>query len=350
MARAFEPVYAEAGGWPGWLHAITLVTGLVCATAWLLPRTWVDANTRRAALVYQNVEWMKVAVAKRGAQERARPMNGKPGHAWPETIERQLLHSVRQSRQLAVEGDAGGIEAAGLLNALGARDFNGKILVMGPADSVMVAAVQELGRRLGMEMLPPLATPFDGASLRNSVETLLQIEAPPNPVIDAAEAMSAGWIELWYQPKFNTRTLQLCGAEALIRVRHPTWGVVPPAYFIPDKNDPYLGVLSNFVIGRAIEDWRSFIAEHRNIEIAVNLPFSFFQHPESIANLCRQMPDHPAFEGLIVEIDAAEVISDPGLALGSRQRFGPVARAVTEQQLRVARVDELGRERRETVG
>jgi EAL domain-containing protein (putative c-di-GMP-specific phosphodiesterase class I) len=226
----------------------------------------------------------------------------------------------------------GGIEAAALLNALAVRDFNGKILVMGPEDSVMVAAVQEFGKRLGMAMLPPLATPFDGANLRDSVGTLLQIEAPPDPVIDAAEAMSAGWLELWYQPKFNTHTLQLCGAEALIRVRHPTWGVVPPAYFIPDKDDPYLGVLSTFVIGRAIEDWRGFIAEHQNIEIAVNLPFSFFRHPESIAKLCRQMPDHPAFEGLIVEIDAADVIRDPDLAktVARQLRFSNIAVSIDD--------------------
>lgn len=134
-----------------------------------------------------------------------------------------------QTPDLVVVGlSAGGIEAAAILEALVARTFEGKVLLLGHRDSLMVAAVQELGEQLGIAMLPTLATPFDNAGLRNSVTTLLPIEAPPNPVIDAAEAMSAGWLELWYQPKFNTHTLQLCGAEALIRVRHPTWGVVPP--------------------------------------------------------------------------------------------------------------------------
>ena len=119
---------------------------------------------------------------------------------------------------------AGGIEAAAMLEALVARAFDGKVLLLGPRDSLMVAAVQELGEQLGIAMLPTLATPFDSAGLRNSVATLLPMEAPPSPVIDAAEALGAGWLELWYQPKFNTHTLQLCGAEALIRVRHPTWG------------------------------------------------------------------------------------------------------------------------------
>jgi hypothetical protein len=52
VARAFEPVYAEAGGWPGWLHAITLVAGTVCAATWLVPLKFIAGETRRASLVF----------------------------------------------------------------------------------------------------------------------------------------------------------------------------------------------------------------------------------------------------------------------------------------------------------
>src|SRR5450755_1230867 len=195
-----------------------------------------------------------------------------------------------QAPNLVVGGlSAGGIEAAAMLEALAARAFDGKVLLVGPRDSLMLAAVQELGEQLGIAMLPTLATPFDSSGLGNSVATLLPIEAPPSPVIDVAEALSAGWLELRYQPKFNTHTLQLCDAEALIRVRHPTWGVVPPAYFLPHKGDPCLRVLSDFVISRAIDDWRNFITHHRGLEISINLPITFFQDPDSVASLFRQM-------------------------------------------------------------
>src|SRR5450759_1063452 len=97
-----------------------------------------------------------------------------------------------QAPDLVIVGlSAGGIEAAAMLEALVARAFDGKVLLLGPRDSLMVAAVQELGEQLGIAMLPTLATPFDSAGLRNSVATLLPMEAPPNPVIDAAEALSA---------------------------------------------------------------------------------------------------------------------------------------------------------------
>ena len=139
-------------------------------------------------------------------------------------------------------------------------------------------------------------------------------------MIEAAEALIEGWVELWYQPKFNAHSLELCGAEALIRIRHPTWGVVPPAYFLPDKDDPYLSVLSEFLIGRAVEDWRNFI-QNRAIEISINLPMTFFKDPKSVPTLRRQMPDHPAFEGLIIEIDAADVISNLDLAKAAARQL-----------------------------
>ena len=83
------------------------------------------------------------------------------------------------------------------------------------------------------------------------------------------EALDAGWVELWYQPKFDTRTLQLSGAEALIRVRHPTWGIVSPAYFLPDAGDSHFRAISDFVIGQAISDWHNFITERRGVEISI---------------------------------------------------------------------------------
>ena len=156
-----------------------------------------------------------------------------------------------QLPDLVVMGlSAGGIEAAAMLKALAARAFDGKVLLLGPRDSPVVTAVQELGEQLGIAMLPALATPFGSEGLRNSVATLRPVEAPPSPPVDVAEALSVGLARTVVPAKNSTRARSsLCGAEALIRLRHPTWGVVPPAYFIPDEGDPHLRVF----IG--LRDW-----------------------------------------------------------------------------------------------
>ena len=130
--------------------------------------------------------------------------------------------------------------------------------------------------------------------------------------MNAAEPSPVNTLELWYQPKIDTGTLALSGADALVPIRHPILGVVPPGYVMPD-GDPPAGEVSEVVIDQAINDWRYFTARHGHIEIAINLPISFFRDPELIEHLYRRIPDHPAFEGLIVQVNAADVVRNLGL-------------------------------------
>jgi EAL domain-containing protein (putative c-di-GMP-specific phosphodiesterase class I) len=139
-------------------------------------------------------------------------------------------------------------------------------------------------------------------------------EPPPNTEIDLDEALAAGWLELYYQPKLHPRSLRLCGAEALIRMRHPTWGLVQPARFVPPLNDPRLIALSEFVVARAATDWAAFAAQSMPIEIAINLPLTVLQEPRFVDLIRQHLPRDPKFHGFIVEINEAEAIEDLQLA------------------------------------
>jgi CheY-like chemotaxis protein len=227
---------------------------------------------------------------------------------------------------------AGTAEVGNLIETLATKKFDGKVLLLGPPDSPVVAAARKLGENLGIAMLPALATPFHSDGLRDSVATLLPREAPPSPPVDAAEAICAGWLELWYQPKVGLRTLALREAEGLIRIRHPTWGIVPPAYFIANDGDPHLRGLSEFVIGRAIDDWRYFVSQHGPIELAINLPIAFLQDPEAVKILCLQIPDHPNFEGMIIEINGTDVVRNLELLkeVAGQLRFHKIAISIDD--------------------
>jgi len=232
-------------------------------------------------------------------------------------VTRECVHVAELSAELGtrppdlvvIGSSAGGIEACEMVELLAAKEFRGKVLVLGPRASPMVAAIQDLGAKLGLAMLPLLPTPFSQGDLRGCIAALLPIESR----VGAAEALRAGALELWYQPKIDMRTLSLSGAEALAPIRHPALGVVPPGYVVPEDGDPHVGAVSGFVIDRAINDWRYFTARHGHIEIAINLPIVFFRDPELIEHLWRRIPDHPAFEGLIVQVNAADVIRNLGL-------------------------------------
>src|SRR5215471_4294611 len=52
---------------------------------------------------------------------------------------------------------AGGIEACEMVELLAAKEFDGKVLVLGPRVSPMVAAIRELGAKLGRALARRLA-------------------------------------------------------------------------------------------------------------------------------------------------------------------------------------------------
>lgn len=218
------------------------------------------------------------------------------------------LAAIVADQDLFVLGlSSGGFVSKATLEALCRANYSGQVLVFGPPTSLMATAMLSIGDKLGLTMLPLLPTPFNDKDLRDRVAALQPKTAPPNPPVDVAEALHANWLELWYQPKIEVKSLTLSGAEALIRMRHPSWGIVPPARFIPDADDPHFGSLSAFVMTRAAEDWLHFIAEYGNVELAINLPAAFFQSPTAIQDLEQCMPRHPAFEGMIVEINGRDL-------------------------------------------
>ena len=227
---------------------------------------------------------------------------------------------------LVVIGSSAGIEACEMVELLAARQFKGKVLVMGPRVSPMVSAIRGLGEKLGIAMLPLLPTPFGNGDLRACVASLLPDAAPPLAPLHVTRP------QLWYLPKIDARKLALSGAAAVNALPHGApeaarGGGSEPA---GGGDDPVASAMP--VIARAIEDWRYFAARHGHIELAINLPIAFFRHPDAADILCRQMPDHPDFEGLIVEIKAAEVLRNLDLArtVARRLRHRNIAISIAE--------------------
>jgi EAL domain-containing protein (putative c-di-GMP-specific phosphodiesterase class I) len=218
---------------------------------------------------------------------------------------------------LVVLGISGGDAVAikRILHALADAAFDGSILAIGPAGSVLVGAVQQLCGELGLAMLPLLPTPFTVDTLRGRIAPFLAAGEAPHPVIDVAEALKLGWLELWYQHKIDVRTLLARGAEALVRIRHPAWGVVAPADFIPDDSDPSFRGFSEFIFTRALEDWHLFVQSRGALEISINLPLAFLNDRCAVLDLCRKLPNHPAFGGLLIEIDSDDIIENRDLVV-----------------------------------
>jgi len=103
-------------------------------------------------------------------------------------------------------------------------------------------------------------------SIRGELEARLTLEA------ELALALERCEFELFYQPQVNLVDGSLIGAEALIRWRHPTRGLVPPGVFIPVVNGSALsdGVAS-FVLETACKQARQWELAGHAVRVGVNL-------------------------------------------------------------------------------
>ena len=140
------------------------------------------------------------------------------------------------------------------------------------------------------------------------------VAEPADGKITLADVLARGWMELWYQPKIELKSMRLYGAEALVRARHPQRGVLPPGVFLPGASEADMLTLTEHVIVTALHDWSDFAANGLALKIAVNVPVSaLIKLP--INDIVRE--ERPAAEnwpGLILEVTEDEIVRDLKLA------------------------------------
>jgi diguanylate cyclase (GGDEF)-like protein/PAS domain S-box-containing protein len=130
-------------------------------------------------------------------------------------------------------------------------------------------------------------------------------------------AASLGQLELHYQPKQNLTTRRVVGAEALLRWRHPTRGLVPPDEFISVAEETGLiNEIGQWVIEAAckqLAQWRALGGPVPHV--AINLSPVQLRRRE----LAREVLDALAKyqlpgSALMVEVTETAVVSDPLVA------------------------------------
>ena len=86
------------------------------------------------------------------------------------------------------------------------------------------------------------------------------------------------------------------------------------------------------LISQATADWRNFVTEYGRIDISINLPISFLQSSASMQYLYQQLPDHPAFDGFIIEVNGAAIIRNLSLArdIAKQGRFHKIAISIDD--------------------
>jgi CheY-like chemotaxis protein len=120
--------------------------------------------------------------------------------------------------------------------------YRGKVLLISGRDETTLNEITQIGTRRGLAMLPPLRKPFRPADIKQRLssgqtpdgagpgvrDSHTAAGGQEKPRVQLAEALQNNWLEVWYQPKFDLKTFAVCGAEGLIRARHPCTALLIP--------------------------------------------------------------------------------------------------------------------------
>ena len=116
---------------------------------------------------------------------------------------------------------------------------------------------------------------FDQASMGTRSSERLQIEADLRKGLDRDE------LEVHYQPFYSLDDGRIVGAEALVRWRHPTNGLISPMKFIPMAEETGLILpLGRYVLDKACRQVRS-IRDQLSVDLPISINLSPRQFQES---------------------------------------------------------------------
>jgi len=163
--------------------------------------------------------------------------------------------------------------------------------------------------------------PIDELNERERRSLLDSMAQRPRPRIEVDEALRNGWFEIWYQPKIDLRRKCLAGAEALARIRHPKFGVLLPASFLPGVADDSIAKLTRHALVAALECWTTFDAAGFNLQLAINLPASMLLKLPISEIVDEHRPRSERWPGIILEVTEDQIVRDIKLAQEIAQRL-----------------------------
>jgi EAL domain-containing protein (putative c-di-GMP-specific phosphodiesterase class I)/CheY-like chemotaxis protein len=279
------------------------------------PRTGESATATRLAFVFDD----EPAIAELLADMLARI--GFSGYQFSSAAPFLVAVKSRPPDLIILDLALDQTDGVEVLRALGKLDFAGSVLLISGKDPQVLMEVFEIGIMRGLAMLPPLHKPFFFPDLQQALMCTAttrtkpsQREARQPPWIDLSEALERGWLELWYQPKIDLKARRICGAEALLRARHPDLGVLLPSSFLPGSDDPLHQPLFEFVLQDVSKHAFRLVEMNAPLRLSFNAPASVLYGGNLVGLVRRNVPDHPGFPGLLLEITEDEIIREPELA------------------------------------
>jgi diguanylate cyclase (GGDEF)-like protein len=131
--------------------------------------------------------------------------------------------------------------------------------------------------------------------------------------MDLADALAQDRLFLLYQPTFDLQSERVIGVEALLRWRHPTRGILPPAEFIPIAEATGLIVpIGRWVLHGACRQLAAWHSQGHHLGVSVNVSARQLDSDELIEDVRQALRESSLDpEVLTLEVTETALMRDP---------------------------------------
>ena len=126
-------------------------------------------------------------------------------------------------------------------------------------------------------------------------------------------AVERGELELHYQPQIHLATGEITCAEALLRWRHPAFGIVPPVQFIPIAEEfGYVEHIGEWIFQEACAQIKAWHAEGLSLKrVAINVAARQFR-TDKLVSIVKECTSREGIAPSLLEVEITEgVLVDP---------------------------------------
>jgi EAL domain-containing protein (putative c-di-GMP-specific phosphodiesterase class I) len=220
---------------------------------------------------------------------------------------------------IVLDLNLGATDGVSALKRLNAMSCCSAILLLSGCDERVINSTVALGRSLGLNMLPPLAKPFDPADLQGAL-TRFTLGRSALSAAEVRRAVEQNELGVHLQPVLNLKTGRIAGAEALVRWNHPMRGLIMPDRFIPlVEGSPLILPLTLRVAQLAISQ---IAAIPGRLEVAINVPPFCLADPHFPDQLVELALGHGLDPSrIVVEVTETAAMADPAETISQVTRL-----------------------------
>jgi EAL domain-containing protein (putative c-di-GMP-specific phosphodiesterase class I)/CheY-like chemotaxis protein len=212
-----------------------------------------------------------------------------------------------------------GMDGLEVIRRLAEIDCQAGIIVIGSHSADVLFSVETMAEAYGVDMLGSSPKPITSARLQELVANYIPPSGEPEPepeypeftFAEVGRGLQAREFDPFFQPKIELETGAVKGLEMFARWRHPQYGVLGPAAFVPVlESARRIDFLDWSMIERSVAACRILHDQDIPISFSINVDPTTLSHPQFIAQITACLERHRILADYITfEITESSVLT-----------------------------------------